>query len=212
MMRRGVALAIVLVAVGAAAPARAATVSAQTYWVFAGGAGIEHADVHYDAAAGEQNVIDLQVSRDAVSGTANPVTIEDSGATITATGAGISAPFPTGVFPTWGCDAASHSAVCASSPNPVGIALCTAAPIVCGDTGAVGGFTRFFVNLGDGNDHLVISGAPTSVRGRVSLGAGNDVAQLRDGIPETIDCGPGYDWVRVDANDVVTGCETVITE
>jgi hypothetical protein len=69
------------------------------------------------------------------------------------------------------------------------------------------------VNLGDGNDRLTVSMPPTTSAGvTVSMGPGDDVVQARDGVQEYIDCGPGVDWARVDATDVVTGCETVVTQ
>jgi hypothetical protein len=38
---------------------------------------------------------------------------------------------------------------------------------------------------------------------------GNDVVDARDGEADTVDCGPGEDRVTADANDVLSGCESV---
>jgi hypothetical protein len=195
----------------AAGPARASTVDVQT-----GGAGAQQplfwADVNYDAAAGELNAVTVGASLDPLDGSANPVTIQDDGATITSSGGAVQLPFPSTWGSSWVCNAAGHTAVCASTTNAVGYASCTASPGLCGYGSYVDGFRDIFVNLGDGNDRVTLSMPPTSSAGvTVSMGAGDDVVQARDGVLEYIDCGAGVDWVRVDANDVLTGCETVVT-
>ncbi|MCW3065621.1 MAG: calcium-binding protein [Solirubrobacterales bacterium] len=204
-----VSLAATLAAV-AAGPAPASTVEVQT-----GAAGAQQplfwADVHYDAAAGERNAVTVGASLDPLDGSANPVTIEENGATIASSGGAVQLPFPSTWGPSWVCNAAAHTAVCASSTNAVGYASCTASPGLCGYGSYVDGFRGIFVNLGDGNDRVTLSMPPTTSAGvTVSMGAGDDVVQARDGVAEYIDCGDGVDWVRVDANDVPTGCETVV--
>ena len=59
---------------------------------------------------------------------------------------------------------------------------------------------------GGGNDTLRGNGG----RRRPLGGAGDDTIEARDGIADTIDCGPGSDTARVDPLRHVAGCERVI--
>ena len=56
-----------------------------------------------------------------------------------------------------------------------------------------------------GSDRLV-GGAGADV---LESGAGDDLVSSRDGVPDTIDCGPGVDRIAADASDLIANCETV---
>lgn len=58
------------------------------------------------------------------------------------------------------------------------------------------------IDGGDGEDSLHGGPAADVIRG----GAGDDTIEARDGIADTIDCGPGIDLALADAIDTVTDC------
>jgi len=58
---------------------------------------------------------------------------------------------------------------------------------------------------GSGNDTLI--GGPGA--NAYDAGAGRDLVRARNGVRETIRCGPGVDTARVDRRDRVFGCEHV---
>lgn len=68
---------------------------------------------------------------------------------------------------------------------------------------------------GDGVDRLTGGAGADRITGgrgadRISGGTGNDTINARDGIRETISCGPGRDTATVDRRDRTTGCERVL--
>jgi hypothetical protein len=69
------------------------------------------------------------------------------------------------------------------------------------------------VTTGSGFDMIDLTGEggqPVKVA-TVSTGAGDDVIDARNGVNDTIDCGPGaHDTVYTDAHPLLTGCEHVI--
>jgi Ca2+-binding RTX toxin-like protein len=77
-----------------------------------------------------------------------------------------------------------------------------------GDAGndtIVGGKGKDKLVGGPGNDTLTGGGG----RDSFSAGPGNDVINSRDGVRETVKCGPGRDTVRADRSDRLSGCERV---
>jgi hypothetical protein len=58
------------------------------------------------------------------------------------------------------------------------------------------------INGGDGQDTLY--GGPEG--DTLDGGAGDDTIEARDGVADTIDCGPGIDLALADANDIVINC------
>ena len=57
-------------------------------------------------------------------------------------------------------------------------------------------------------------GGPDTISGgtgedELSGGAGDDTINARDGVRDVVNCGSGDDLARVDALDVVRGCEQV---
>ena len=78
-----------------------------------------------------------------------------------------------------------------------------------------GGVGNDVLSGGPGNDLLIggqgndrITGGPGS--DRISGGIGNDTINARDGVRESVSCGPGRDIAVVDRQDRVSGCERVI--
>jgi hypothetical protein len=72
------------------------------------------------------------------------------------------------------------------------------------------GVTSAFADLGDENDQVSWGFMQVPVPVRLSAGAGNDSVWSRDGFPDTIACGPGYDSVKADPQDTVAAdCELV---
>ena len=66
-----------------------------------------------------------------------------------------------------------------------------------------------FENLtaGDGNDKLTGTDGPNVIKG----GGGDDEIDVKDGDPDTADCGPGNDGVRFDlGTDLTPGCEIIL--
>jgi hypothetical protein len=61
------------------------------------------------------------------------------------------------------------------------------------------------VDAGRGNDTIDPGGGADVVRG----GDGDDTVQVRDGLPDVVDCGPGTDTVVADRADALAGCEHV---
>ena len=74
-----------------------------------------------------------------------------------------------------------------------------------GDDTVRGGPGSDVVNAGAGNDAVNPGGGADLVRG----GDGDDTITVRDGVADTVDCGPGTDTVTADRADVLTGCENV---
>jgi hypothetical protein len=70
----------------------------------------------------------------------------------------------------------------------------------------VGGAAANRLEGGAGNDVLRGNGGADVLLG----GAGDDTIEARDGIADSVDCGPGTDTARVDPSDDVAGCERVI--
>jgi hypothetical protein len=50
---------------------------------------------------------------------------------------------------------------------------------------------------------------PGATSAALGLGDGDDSADVRNGVADSVDCGPGNDRVTADAADAVTGCEEV---
>jgi hypothetical protein len=77
----------------------------------------------------------------------------------------------------------------------------------------IGGYGADILGGGPGAD--TIAGGPGS--DAVSGEAGDDAIDVRDGEPDSVDCGDGVDWVladQTDPPDLITafGCETVSVE
>ena len=112
-----------------------------------------------------------------------------------------------------GTDTVSYES--AGAPVAVDLALTTPQPTGGGGTDE---FDEPFENLigGPGADVLRGTAGPNVIEGGpggdtvLALG-GDDTVLVRDGIPDTADCGPGNDRATVDPGgiDAVTGCETV---
>jgi Ca2+-binding RTX toxin-like protein len=66
--------------------------------------------------------------------------------------------------------------------------------------------TTLDVDGGDGDDVLRGSRGGDKIAG----GAGDDVIRTKDKSADSVDCGPGFDFARVDKRDSVTGCNVVI--
>ena len=91
-------------------------------------------------------------------------------------------------------------------------------PQVTGGAGAGSSSSTPFENLigGAGTDVLRGTVGPNIIEGRAGLDRilaleGDDAVLVRDGIPDTVDCGPGNDRASVDPGgiDVTIGCESV---
>ena len=105
-----------------------------------------------------------------------------------------------------------------SAGAPVGVDLALATPQATGGAGT-DQFGEPFENLigGPGGDVLRGTAGPNVIEGRagfdtvLALG-GDDTVLVRDGIPDTADCGPGNDRASVDPGgiDVTIGCESVM--
>ncbi len=79
------------------------------------------------------------------------------------------------------------------------------------------------LNGGNGNDTITGGAGKDTIVGDATAGGcyvigylgtckapwGNDTINAVDGEVDSVDCGPGQDTANVDANDVVTNCETV---
>ena len=72
------------------------------------------------------------------------------------------------------------------------------------------------VNGGDGNDNLWalarwdVTNQPGEPADTVNGGAGRDRIHVRDGEPDTVSCGDGFDVVRADSEDLIAAdCERV---
>ena len=70
---------------------------------------------------------------------------------------------------------------------------------------------------GPGNDDLLTGPADDDLTGGpgqdvIHSAGGNDLVDARDGESDTVDCGDGNDIAIVDAEDSVTGCETLLSE
>jgi Ca2+-binding RTX toxin-like protein len=70
------------------------------------------------------------------------------------------------------------------------------------------------LNGGNGNDRLTGHGGPDDITGAggedVLNGlAGDDVIRAADFTPDTVNCGPGQDKAKADAEDDLTSCENV---
>ncbi len=70
---------------------------------------------------------------------------------------------------------------------------------------------------GPGNDDLLTGPADDDLTGGpgrdvIHSAGGNDLVDVRDGEPDTVDCGDGNDIAIVDAEDSVTSCETLLSE
>jgi Ca2+-binding RTX toxin-like protein len=78
-----------------------------------------------------------------------------------------------------------------------------------------GGPGKDVLEGGSGNDRMIGGDGPNqlNMRDGVEQGSpGDDVIDARNGVPDEIDCGAGYDTVYVDrAEDGVYGCEKVVT-
>lgn len=73
------------------------------------------------------------------------------------------------------------------------------------------------VLTGAGDDLIVGTDAEEELRSaagkdRITARGGADAIDVRDGYPDTVDCGAGADTVVADQLDVLTGCETVSVE
>jgi Ca2+-binding RTX toxin-like protein len=69
----------------------------------------------------------------------------------------------------------------------------------------------------DGNDTIDAGAGNDKINGGngedvIVAGPGDDTIRSADGLAEKIDCGDGNDTVVVDAEDVLTGCESVTTQ
>jgi hypothetical protein len=99
----------------------------------------------------------------------------------------------------------------------------------CTSTGAATaectGATSALLSTLDGDDNVrVFSALPSTIKGgdgqdtltggpvadTIEGGAGDDKIEARDGVADTIDCGPGIDLALADANDVVFNCNDPI--
>jgi plastocyanin len=67
----------------------------------------------------------------------------------------------------------------------------------------VGGAGKDKLNGGRGSDKLTGNGGKDSLVG----GPGNDSINAKDGVAETVKCGPGRDKVKADRKDKLSGCE-----
>ena len=74
-----------------------------------------------------------------------------------------------------------------------------------GNDRIIGSSAANAISSGDGDD-VIIGGGGGNV---IVAGDGNDVVEARDGVQDSIDCGPGSDTAIVDELDIVSGCETV---
>jgi Ca2+-binding RTX toxin-like protein len=74
-----------------------------------------------------------------------------------------------------------------------------------GDDTVRGGPGADVVDAGPGNDGVNPGGGADLVRG----GDGDDTITVRDGVADSVECGPGTDTVVADRSDALTGCENV---
>ena len=83
-----------------------------------------------------------------------------------------------------------------------------------GDDDLNGGNGNDTITGGPGKDTIVGDATATGCSvvgyfGSCKTPWGNDTINAQDGEVDSVDCGPGQDTATVDANDVVTNCETV---
>jgi Ca2+-binding RTX toxin-like protein len=76
---------------------------------------------------------------------------------------------------------------------------------LAGDDTIRGGPGADVVDAGAGNDNVNPGGGADLVRG----GDGDDLISARDGVADSIECGPGNDTVIADRADALSGCENV---
>jgi Ca2+-binding RTX toxin-like protein len=76
---------------------------------------------------------------------------------------------------------------------------------LAGDDTVRGGPGADVIDAGPGNDMINPGGGADLVRG----GDGDDTISSRDGVADSIECGPGNDTVIADRSDALSGCENV---
>ena len=98
--------------------------------------------------------------------------------------------------------------------NDDSAAMGTAIPVnvkgALGDDEITGGFGADLLEGGGGDDAIVGGAGSDTVAGD----AGNDLIDVRDGGPDTVDCGDGVDAVTADLSDPASppGCEVVTVQ